>query len=378
LRFQLGVAVYGYERDQHNGGRAFGWGEQALHHRRGVRLRLVNVGASAAMQREQIYGYPVCTVCGQSVSPLSSERQMEHFEKSHEERCGRKPVPVGFYADVVADVLSLPACANSTTAFSVLEALRIGATRVLDMHMDDLQILLIGHVDRDEVDGLLWDPMPGGSGLLEQLCERFEEIAAVARDVVERCPGECESSCVDCLQTFRNGFYHKYLDRRVALECINAWGPRLAQSHDIPSKQPSQEPASGAHPVNEAERRLRHLLLAAGFEEGARGEQIRLDPAIGTTTPDVIYRAGHHAGDEGVAVYLDGLSGHLHGNPATREQDARIRTWLRNNGWDVIEIAASDLHDAGAMTRHFRKLAGYLRADDVRARVQADQRWFTN
>jgi hypothetical protein len=376
LRFQLGVAVYGYERDQHNGGRAFGWGEQALHHRRGVRLRLVNVGASAAMQREQIYGYPVCTICGQSVSPLSSERQMEHFEKSHEERCGRKPVPVGFYADVVADVLSLPACANSTTAFSVLEALRIGATRVLDMHMDDLQILVIGHVDRDEVDGLLWDPMPGGSGLLEQLYERFEEIVAVARDVVERCPGECESSCVDCLQTFRNGFYHKYLDRRVALECISAWGPRLAPSHDIPPKQPSQEPASGAHPVNEAERRLRHLLLAAGFEEGARGEQIRLDPAIGTTTPDVIYRAGHHAGDEGVAVYLDGLSGHLHGNPATREQDARIRTWLRNNGWDVIEIAASDLHDAGAMTRHFRKLAGYLRADDVRTRVQADQRWF--
>lgn len=377
LRFQLGVAVYGYERDQHNGGRAFAWGEQALHHRRGVRLRLVNVGASAAMQRNQGFGYPVCAVCGQSVSPLSSERQLEHFEKSHEERCGRKPVSVGFYADVVADVLSLPACRNSTAAFSVLEALRMGATRVLDMHMDDLQVLVIGHVDRDEVDGLLWDPMPGGSGLLEQLCGRFEEIAGVARDVVERCPGECGSSCVDCLQTFRNGFYHKYLDRGVALECLNAWGSRLTLSHDIPPKQPSQEPASGAHPVNEAERRLRHLLLAAGFEEGVRGRQIRLDPAIGTTTPDVIYRAGHHADEEGVAVYLDGLSGHLHGNPATREQDTRIRTWLRNNGWDVIEIAASDLHDAGAMTRHFRKLAGYLRADEVRTRVQADQRWFT-
>ena len=105
--------------------------------------------------------------------------------------------------------------------------MRIGATRVLDMHMDDLQLLVIGHVDRDDVDGLLWDPMPGGSGLLEQLCERFEEIVAVAQDVVEHCPGECESSCVDCLQTFRNGFYHKYLDRRVALECVDAWGSRL-------------------------------------------------------------------------------------------------------------------------------------------------------
>ena len=172
------------------GGRSAGVSRRSSPPRR--ETSLVNVGATAAMQREQIYGYPVCTVCGQSVSPLSSERQMEHFEKSHEERCGRKPVPVGFYADVVADVLSLPACANPTTAFSVLEAIRIGATRVLDMHMEDLQLLVIGHVDRDDVDGLLWDPMPGGSGLLEQLCERFEEIVAVAQDVVEHCPGECE------------------------------------------------------------------------------------------------------------------------------------------------------------------------------------------
>ena len=91
--------------------------------------------------------------------------------------------------------------------------------------------------------------------------------------------------------------------------------------HEIPAKQPSQEPGAGTHPVNEAERRLRHLLLAAGFEEGIRGEQIRLDPAIGTTTPDVIYRAPHHGADEGVCIYLDGLSGHLHGNAATAEQD---------------------------------------------------------
>ncbi len=376
LRFQMGVAVYGYERDQHNGGTAYRWGEQAVHHRRGVRLRLVNVGSTAAIQRGPDFGYPVCTVCGQSVSPLSSDRQLEHFEQDHLKRCGRKPSPVGFYADVVADTLSLPACVDSKTAYSVFEALRIAATQVLDMHLEDLQILVVGHVDREEVDGLLWDPMPGGSGLLDQICERFEEIVAVARDVVEKCPSVCETSCIDCLQTFRNAFYHKLLERKVALERLTAWGPRLAKAHEIPAKQPSHEPTAGTHPVNEAERRLRHLLKAAGFEEGTRGEQIRLDPAIGTTTPDVIYRAPHHGQDEGVCVYLDGLSGHLHGHAATADRDRAIRTWLRNNDWDVIEIAASDLHDAGAMQRHFRRLAGYLRADDVRTRVQANTSWF--
>ena len=70
LRFQMGVAVYGLERDQHNGGRAFRWREQAVHHRRGVRLRLVNVGSTTAIQRGADFGYPVCAVCGQSISPL--------------------------------------------------------------------------------------------------------------------------------------------------------------------------------------------------------------------------------------------------------------------------------------------------------------------
>ncbi len=377
LRFQLGVSVFGLERKQHNGGIAYGWGERNLQLRHGVRLRLVNVGASGAIGRKTpLYGYPVCTICGQSVSPLSSEKQLQHFQESHLERCSRKPDPVGFYADVVADVLSLPACPDQATAYSVLEALRFGATRVLDMHPEDLQILVIGHVDRDDVDALLWDPMPGGSGLLDQICGRFDEIVGVAREVVSNCPSACETSCIDCLQTFRNSYYHKHLNRKLALECFEAWGSRIRKDHDIPPMQPSQEPREGSHPVNEGERKLRHLLQAAGFEEGIRGQQIRLDRAIGTTTPDIIYRAPHHDEGEGICIYLDGFSGHLHGRPETAERDRLIRGWLRNNGWEVIEISRLDLDDPGAMTRHFRRLAGYLGANDLREKLSQDASWF--
>src|SRR5690606_15962614 len=135
-------------------------------------------------------------------------------------------------------------------------------------------------------------------------------------EVVHACPSVCESSCIDCLQTFRNGFYHKYLNRKVAGDRLSAWGQQLTFSHDIPPKQPSHAPQEGTRPVNEAERRLRQLLLAAGFEDGVRGEQIRLDRAIGTTTPDVIFRGPQHDANEGVCIYLDGLSSHLHGNRA--------------------------------------------------------------
>ena len=376
LRFQMGVSVYGLERDQHNGGMAWRWGEQALHHRKGVHLRLVNVGASSAIERYDRFGYPVCTVCGQSVSPLSSDRQRDHFDESHEERCGKKIQPVGFYADVVADTLLLPACENQTVAYSVLETIRFAATRVLDMHMEDLQILVIGHVGRDEVDALLWDPMAGGSGLLDQLLERFSEVVEIAREVVDDCPSACESSCVDCLQTFRNTYYHKHLDRNLASERLGAWGPRLAESHEIPPKQPTQDSREGSYPGNEAERKLRYLLLAAGFEEGIRGKQLRLDRAIGSTTPDVIYRADNHDDDEGVCIYLDGLSQHIHGNAETAAHDHLIRSWLRNNGYEVIEIAVSDLDDERAMVRHFRKLAGYLDLPELRQSVKGDRNWF--
>lgn len=375
LRFQLGVAVYGYERDQHNGGEAYQWGSQALQHRRGVRLRLVNVGATTAIDRGD-FGYPVCTVCGQSRSPLSSQRERQAFGEDHEKRCGRKILPIGFYADVVADLVTLCACKDLTAAYSVLEALRFAATRVLDMHMEDLQVLVLSHVDRGEVDGCLWDPMPGGSGLLDQLCERFPEIVTVAKAVVADCPAACETSCIDCLQTFRNGFYHEHLNRKVAAECFAQWGDRLQSSHVIPPRQPTKEPEAGTHPVNEVERRLRHALLAAGFEEGLRGHQIRLDRAIGPTTPDVLYRGPDHGEDEGVCIYLDGLSSHLHGNPATAEQDQRIRSWLRNHGYEVIEIAAGDLFDEEAMRRHFVKLAGYLGQRELKERIRADGSWF--
>jgi hypothetical protein len=376
LRFQMGVAVYGVERAQHNGGRAYAWGPQTVHHRRGVRLRLVNVGATGAIGKLERYGYPVCTVCGQSVSPLSSDRQFEQFEQSHLERCGRKPEGVGFYADIVADVLSLPASPDKKTAYSVLEALRFGATRVLDMHADDLQVLVIGHVDRDEVDALLWDPMPGGSGLLDLVCERFAEIVEVALDIVEKCPSACETSCVDCLQTFRNAFYHKSLDRTVAEERLRAWGSTLTPSHPIPAVQPTPEPAGGNQPANSAEQRLRYLLKAAGFSEGVWNRQIQLDRTIGTSTPDVTFVPDDGGEDETVYVYLDGLSAHLHGNPTTAEKDRTIRAWLRNHGHEVIEIAVSDLSDSGAMTKHFRKLAGCLGATSIREKVRRDTSWF--
>ena len=384
-RFQMSVAVYGREQGRHNGGTMYGWGERQLSLRRGVHLRLVNVGASALVEQDAPeLGYPVCTVCGQSVSPLASETQLTSFKDGHNERCGRKPDSIGFFADIVADCLALPECADATVAYSVLEAIRMATSRVLDMHLEDLLILVIGHVDRDEVDGVLWDPMPGGSGLLQQLVANFPRIIEVAKGLVSGCPSACEHSCIDCLHTFRNGFYHKSLDRHVALELLTAWGDQLSEEHPIPATQPAPDCKDpGKQPVNEAETKLKHYLAAAGFTSGEFQNQIRfktpivLDHLIGSTTPDVQFTGDpDDPDDKGVCIYLDGMSASLHGDPATAARDREIRSWLRNNGYQVIEITVVELDDRGAMVRHFKRLARHLEGKELARKIEEDSSWF--
>ncbi len=55
-RFQMPVAVYGREKNRHSGGFDLAWGERRLTTRRGVHLRLVNVGAGPAIQERQTVG----------------------------------------------------------------------------------------------------------------------------------------------------------------------------------------------------------------------------------------------------------------------------------------------------------------------------------
>lgn len=384
-RFQMSVAVYGLAQDRHNGGTAYDAGTNRLLHRRGMHFRMVNVGASSLLDRQPPeLGYPVCEVCGQSVSPLASMRQLDHFRESHLERCGRTPLNVGFYADVVADSITIPEIPNATVAYSVLESLRMAAASLLDMHLEDLQLLVIGHVDRDEVDAVLWDPMPGGSGLLDQMLERFNEVIATGFELAADCPSACERSCTDCLQTFRNGFYHKYLDRHEAVELLEAWTGSIQEAHPIPAPQPlsANQPREN-QPVNDAETKLKHLLTAAGFTSGAFQEQIRfrhtieINRTIGSTTPDVYYLGDEDDPDDrGACIYLDGLSRHIHGNPETQERDREIRSWLRAEGYVVIAISRVELDDHGAMVRHFRKLARHLEGRDLAQQIAEDATWF--
>ncbi len=233
-RFQMPVAVYGYQEERHGGGHAYHWSDVAVQHLRGARFKLVNIGPAYAGRE---LGYPVCLVCGQCSSPLASGAEREHFAERHLERCGQPVQPTGFYADIMADALILQNLDDREQAYSVLEALRFGAARVLDMEHGDLQVLVIGRAGSQAVDGVLFDPMPGGSGLLDQFRANFDAVLAAAVDTVANCPAACPRACVDCMLTFATGHYHRHLDRHRAADSLASWGTSLVFDHEIPSRQ---------------------------------------------------------------------------------------------------------------------------------------------
>jgi ATP-dependent helicase YprA (DUF1998 family) len=375
FRFQMSVAVYGYEQGRHGAGKMYRWGERELALRRNVYLRLVNIGAAQNVRATK--GYPMSLITGQARSPFASPAELDHFTRQECDRYGKPIENAGLYADVIADALSLSGCTDRVEAYSVLEALRVGMTQVLDMEREDLQVLVIGRVGDDQVDAILYDPMPGGSGLLEQACERWEEVVAAAVHALDGCPSLCERSCIDCLQTFRNSYFHRHLDRHIAAERFRDWGEALSFAHDIPAKLPASAARSPEIPVNEAERRLRELLTRAHFPDGKWQHPIDLGLPLGTTRPDVFFE-GDDEYDAGTCVYLDGLSEHIHGNARTRARDQAIRQALKSREYEVIEIAATDLYDRDQMTRHFARIARCIEGKDRARDIKKDTSWYVD
>lgn len=373
-RFQLPVVVLGYELGRHGPGRRCAWGERDVLFRRGVHLRLVNVGAAPSIQQGRL-GYPLCLITGQSRSPLSSQRERDTFFQRQRDRYGDHAHHAGFHADVIADALSLPDCSDRDLAYSLAEALRAGMAEVLEMEREDLEVLVIGKPAETRVDALLYDPMPGGSGLLEQAVERWPEVVEAARRIAEHCESACARSCIDCLQTFRNAFFHNHLDRHGVLEEIGRLGTALRPVHEIPARLPAEAPRGRDMPVNQAEARLRRILQKAGFPEGEWHHPIELPRAFGTTRPDVFFPSPE-PDEPGICVYLDGLSRHIHGNPATAQRDRDMRSWLREKDYAVREIPASHLDDRDAMTEHLAWLARKIMGRESAQRVRADRSWF--
>lgn len=372
VRFQLPVMVLGYEQGSHGGGVAYDWGGKPIVLRQQVDFRLVNAGAKSLISREKKLGYPVCLTCGQSRSPFASSKELEEFTKRHKDR-GHTQTSVGFFADVTADTLTLPGSAKIDEAYTLTEILRTAAAEVLQMDQEDLQILVIGQPASQQFDAHLYDPMPGGSGLLDQIVLRFDEIVAKALEIATSCPSDCERACIDCLMTFRNAFYSNFLDRKFAEEALEQLGSKLVKLHDIPAKHGKKGPSAAEMPVNAAEARLKLLLERAQFPDPEWHKELPLKFPLKRTVPDAFYECER---SNGIAIYLDGLSQHIHGNASTHARDEQIRAQLGADDYDVLSITATELFDEDAMAGHLARIARWLIGKERASAVKADHSWW--
>ncbi len=352
----VGFRILPVLRQRHAGGHDGKVGTVPYSWRERAHLRLVNLGPTgevpaspAAGTGQPHIGFPVCTVCGAVRSPFSSVAEIQNFLTWHTDRCGQEPRWVALHVDITSDVLILGPFDRQGDAINLLEAIRIGAQQVLEMGQQELELLILAEEDGRER-GLMFDPFPGGSGLLPLVMEHWEPIVEEARTAMQRCT--CERACYSCLLHFRNQQFHQVLDRFRAQDVLLACASPLQRLHDV---SPSYADAGLGTDQTEslAEDRFLQILTKKGFPEPV--PQFEVNLGGGTLT-----RADFAYPDRKVLIYVDGLSTGIHGNPRQQAGDRRKRTLARARGWNVLSISAQGLGDEAILSGFLDQLAGAL------------------
>jgi hypothetical protein len=349
------VTVLGRLRKRCRGGKGFKIGDQEVIYLRGQGIELVNLGEAGRVKNNDL-GYLICSVCGAAKSPYAVPTEIAQFLKIHKERCGKEVARLALSVQAEVDMLRFHNVDGEAEGINVGEALRTAATRLLDMGPDDLQLLLVRKSD-DKLDLLIYDPMPGGSGLLEQMLSRWRELVATAKQLLAGCTQGCETACYACLKTFRNQFYHDLLNRHQATELVQRLDLTPEAYRDIVPVFEEEKPGSGT-PSNSPEARLLRLLQDYNFPAGVCRKRILTTAGL-PSEPDWLHEEAK------VAVYLDGMSRGLHGDPKTARRDQLIRGMLELDGYAVIVVQSRDLDDPQAVRLHLKNIAQAMGRNDL-------------
>jgi hypothetical protein len=355
LRFSMPVSVMGRLRNRNRGGRAYKIGNQEVSHVRGQGIELVNLGEAGRVKQDDI-GFWICSVCGAAKTPYAVPAEITHFLKIHKERCGRDVARLALTVQAEVDMLQFHSVADETDGINIGEALRTAATRLLDMGPDDLQLLIV-QKPNEIYDLLIYDPMPGGSGLLEQMLARWSELITMAKELLAECPQACDTACYGCLKTFRNQFHHPLLNRFRGLELLEELNHH-PENYRVIEAVFEEERSDNGSPSNTPEAQLLRILNDHHFPSGECRKRVTTSMGV-STEPDWLHEPTK------VAIYLDGMSRGLHGDPNVARKDQIIRQSLEIDGYTVIVVQKRDLDDPQAVRLHLRNIAQAMGRDDL-------------
>ncbi|HPI36959.1 MAG TPA: helicase-related protein [Ignavibacteriaceae bacterium] len=355
-RFQLPVILLGELKVSRRGGIAYSIGDKEIKLLIGQSLQLVNIGPVDLSFKGKL-GYPICTVCGSTRSPYSSDAEIEHFREMHSERCGKVPSNIGLFAEAKVDGILIKQLDSQATATNLAEGILVGANLLLEMERGDLDYIVIQETD-ETFSLFIYDPMPGGSGLLNQIIQNWFKLIKFSLLRLAECPNKCETSCYSCLRTYYNVFNHYLLDRNYAQKILLQYLDHPIFGYNIPAEEEVRHTESGAG-TNIGEKTLGKMLVEAELPKFEEQIRISIGPPYNSTVPD--FYLEDTVKNIRIAIYLDGLSKEIHGNIERRKVDLIIRNILDSRGIHVIEIASSDLNDPEIMNLYFSKLANILK-----------------
>jgi len=338
----------GVLQKRHDGGRRYEFTDLTADHRQSQFVTILNFGPEHP-DKDRPLGYPICTVCGGVRSPYDDEDRINDFIDYHGEQCGEEPDYFALHVHSDVDGLLFTELASQGDAVSHGEAMKLIGSHLFDMERDDLQWLPIP-VDEEMWQLFLYDPMPGGSGLLEQFIDEWDAVYEAAGELLGSCPNACSTSCYDCLRTYYNQFYHNLLDRHRALELVQTMGEEPLSSNPIePINEIEHESQDN---TNTWEKRLEDIVCNewgyTGFEPQG---QIDLPSINAYTLPDLFHE------DAEIAIYLDGP---IHSLQQQKRKDKYLRNALRAAAWTVIEIHIEDFENDPMMNVYRTQIGNEL------------------
>lgn len=341
-RFRMPSVIAGTLRSRHDGGMRYEFDDRTVDHLENQFVTILNFGPDRDDDNE--LGYPICGVCGGVRSPYENEETIERFFEYHEDKCGEVPRYRALHVHSEVDGLLFKGLDSEIEAVSLGEGLALLGTHLFDMERDDLRWIPLPEGD-DEWELFLYDPMPGGSGLLEQFMGEWGSVIRSARDILGGCPSGCLTSCYDCLRTYYNQFYHEELDRHSALELLESMGETPTRTNVIESIDEIPDVNGSNEDTNIYEKQLEQIVTDEwGYSGFSPQVEVQL-PDIGSyTIPDLAHEEGK------IAIYLDG---NPHFADEQRNKDNFLRQALKAAGWSVIEIHIQD-YDNDQMMQMYR------------------------
>ena len=189
-------------------------------------------------------GYSYCTDCG-LIAPTSLPngevhgKHLKPYPDDKDQNCTGNRVTNGLVlgTDFISDVLLISSrvdaplslkpevLATEVALRTICEAITIAACTILELEANELQAeyrpaLTQSGRDGREAEIYVYDTLPGGAGFARRTGELGLTVFNRALSILEKCPANCDSSCYECLRSYKNKFEHDLLDRHIGASLL--------------------------------------------------------------------------------------------------------------------------------------------------------------